>query len=109
MTQHPQSIESILRGLDDIVRLIELDNDDGGPLYEDEDRRVGFKEKQLHDYLRTTLTSLLEDIVKECEGMKRNRAKPESSDEAPGFLLDCGYDAAIDTYTTLIRKRIDGV
>ena len=47
-----KSIEEQVRAnLMEIVRLIELDNEDGIPLYEDGDMRVGFKKQSLVDLM----------------------------------------------------------
>ena len=64
----------------------------------------------LEKLFRNEFTSLLEDIVRECEGVEIERAHTYASENADVYRAhDAGQEQMKHRLLSLIRKRIDGV
>ena len=72
-----------------IIRLIELEKDDGTPIYEDGDRRVGFKEKQLFELLDILISSVRKETLEETIAVVPICMTREASFEEMRIWNDC--------------------
>jgi hypothetical protein len=74
--------------MEQLVTLFEMDRDDGTPLYNDGDMRIGFKKKDLMDFISSELLSAREETKKSFKaevleilgGMKKGWKEIETED-----------------------------
>lgn len=82
MTTHHSKESNWEKRLESLASLLELDKDDGTPLYEDGDVRLGFKKKELYAFIRAELLSVAQETRGECiEIVKNSRLLTEKYGE----------------------------